>query len=432
MKRILIAVSSVMLLLCLNAFQSFAVDDIQEETATEDITASEEQTEATEPIITEVPTDIPDDSDEEPDDFVEPTTEYIPVEDIELSEYNYEMYVEDVQNLSATVLPQNATKQTVEYSSTNTDVATINKLGKLTAVGKGSCQICVSCDGLSVYYDLNVKVKTETIDVKSKFIVIKPDQKYNLEASVKPAGASQKLKYKSGDETVATVSSDGIVQAKSVGNTSIIISNEDVTIMVNVVVSAENSDVGIDDASDNYNDKNSAVIDNIVKQIREADSNVVTLKNVDTLTTAALKEIYGTEKKIVIECDEYDISIRGQDIFNAQNELNTKFNFTSTEKGLILTLDNECNLPGTINVKLKNCSEKYKYFYLLDYNTNEYKKINSFSNNEFKINSYGEYLLSTKEINKFRINVFWILGGVGVILIMFIIYIFSKKKYWFW
>jgi hypothetical protein len=35
MKRIIIAVSSIMLLLCSNAFQSFAVDDIQEVTEKE-------------------------------------------------------------------------------------------------------------------------------------------------------------------------------------------------------------------------------------------------------------------------------------------------------------------------------------------------------------------------------------------------------------
>lgn len=432
MKRIIIAVSSAMLLLCSNAFQSFAFDDFKEAIPTEDNIALEEQMEATEPIIIEAPTDIFDDSDEDIDDFIEPTTEYIAVEDIELSDYDSEMYVDDVQMLSATVFPQNATKQEVEYSITNTKIATVNRLGKITAVSKGVCKVCLTCDGVSAYYDLVVKVKTETIDVKEKFVVLKPNQEYDLEVSVKPAGASQRLKYKSEDEKVATVSSDGVIRAKSVGNTSIIISNEDVTIMVNVIVSAEDNDVNINDISDKNNDENTANIDNIVKQIRDADSNVITLKSVDILTTAALKEIYGTEKKIVVECDEYDISIRGQDIFNAQNELNTKFNFTSTDKGMILTFVNESNLPGTINVKLKNCSEKYKHLYLFDNNTNEYKRINSLSNNEFKINSYGEYLLSTKKINKFKINVVWILGGVGIILIMFIIYIFSKKKYWFW
>jgi len=83
-------------------------------------------------------------------------------------------------------------------------------------------------------------------------------------------------------------------------------------------------------------------------------------------------------------------------------------------------------------VRLKNCSEKYKYFYLLDNNTNQYKKINSLSNNEFKINSCGEYLLSKKEIRKNEINIIWILAGAGTILVMSVIYIFTKKKYWFW
>lgn len=465
MKRIISAVSSVVMVLCFGSFQVLANDYIQDEitsvvtnvseeksepvesvnpeitTVVSDVTYREETIEVTtiseEQVITEttIPkeiTNIPDATEEDADDFDELTTEYIPVEDIELTDYNSEMYVKDVQNLSAMVFPQNATEQSVKYFSTNTGVATINKSGKITAVGKGSCQIYVTCGGLSVYYNLIVKVKTEAIEVKNKFVVIKPGQEYALEASVKPSGASQSLKFKSKDETIATVSSDGIIRAESIGNTSITVSNEDSIIVVNVVVSTEN--ISEENEIDfKYTDnKTITSIDSVVEKIRNSDSNIIILEDVDILTCSVLKEIYGTEKEIIVEHDDYAIRIRGQDIFNAQNELNTKLNVSSTENGATVTVVYEGNLPGTISVRLKNCSEKYKYFYLLDNNTNQYKKINSLSNNEFKINSCGEYLLSKKEIRKNEINIVWILAGAGTILAMSVIYIFTKKKYWFW
>ena len=67
-------------------------------------------------------------------DFTEPETENIPVEDIELSEFNEEMYVKDTQNLTATIIPSDATEQTVKYTSSDSSVATVSSTGKLTAV----------------------------------------------------------------------------------------------------------------------------------------------------------------------------------------------------------------------------------------------------------------------------------------------------------
>lgn len=58
--------------------------------------------------------------------------------------------------------------------------------------------------------------------------------------------------------------------------------------------------------------------------------------------------------------------------------------------------------------------------------------LNTLSNNTIKISSVGEYLLTEKNMNKFKINIVWVLGAAGVILLMSLIYIFTKKKYWFW
>ena len=129
--------------------------------------------------------------------------------------------------------------------------------------------------------------------------------------------------------------------------------------------------------------------------------------------------------------DDYDLSIRGQDIFNANNEINTILDLSETSDGLLINMTDENKLPGTITVSLKNDPNTYKYFYLMN-NSKDYQMLNTLSNNTIKISSVGEYLLTEKNMNKFKINIVWVLGAAGVILLMSLIYIFTKKKYWFW
>ena len=365
--------------------------------------------------------------------FIEPTTEYIPVEEIELSEYNDEMYVKESQSLSASVLPLTATEKNIRYSSSNESVATISSSGKITAVGRGNCRIYAEADGVSTYFDLTVKVKTEAINVKSKYVVLKPDEKFDLEASVSPAEASQNISFKSKDEAVAVVGSDGVITAKSNGSTSVIVSNKEATILVNVIVSTDDKEaVAQNNTPDSSNNSSNDKTDSLTELIKNSNDKKIVVKGIEKISSSALKALYGTDKTLTVELDDYDISIRGQDIFNANNEISTKLDLSNSGKGMSLKLVDNEKLPGTISITLKNTSEKYKYFYLVDTKTKDYRRLNALSNNEFKISSVGEYFLSNKEMNGFKINLLWVLGGVGVILLMSLIYIFSKKKYWFW
>ena len=361
----------------------------------------------------------------------EPVTEYIPVEDIELSEFKEEMFVKDTQDLSATIIPANASEHTIHYSSSNTSVAKVSSIGKLTAVGKGSCRIYISCDNMTVYYDLKVKVKTESINVKSKYIVIKPNEQFNLEANVQPAEASQELSFKSNDDSVAVVGPDGVITAKSVGSTSVIVSNEDTTILVNIIVNEDGNGTAEQNKHDTDTSKKKDITDELTKQIKESNDNIVKVSGISKISSSALKELYGTDKTLTVMFDDYDLSIRGQDVFNANNEINTILDLSETSDGLLINMTDENKLPGTITVSLKNDPNTYKYFYLMN-NSKDYQMLNTLSNNTIKISSVGEYLLTEKNMNKFKINIVWVLGAAGVILLMSLIYIFTKKKYWFW
>ena len=68
--------------------------------------------------------------------------------------------------LSATVLPANATNRNVTWRSTNVAVATVNDKGFVTAVGVGTAQIiATTTDGSNITASCNVKVISPTVDI---------------------------------------------------------------------------------------------------------------------------------------------------------------------------------------------------------------------------------------------------------------------------
>ncbi|MDO5150536.1 MAG: Ig-like domain-containing protein [Oscillospiraceae bacterium] len=408
--------------------QQTEVTEIQNET---EITEISSETEIYEPVTEEnTVTELPAVNDNE---IKMPETEYVAVEDIVVSEFKDSMYVDETQNISPTVFPSDATDQRFTYSTSNQSVARIDRLGKITAVGGGTCYVSVECGGLTVSYSLRVKIKTESISVKSKYIVLKPGQQFGLEARVSPSGASQVIKYKSQNEDIASADENGIITANDNGSTSIVISNEDYTMSVNVIVNTDGKVNADDSKTNDINDSSIKSQDKLAEKIRNSAEETIVASNVKKISSEVLREMYGTDKKLIIECDGYDIYLNGRDISNAENELFTELDFTETDKGIMLSQSEQYRLPGKISIKLRNSKSDYKYFYMCSNDGKSFRKLNALSgDNTFSINSAGDYLLTTERAESFRINIVWVLGAAGVILVMSVVYIFNKRKYWFW
>ncbi|MCQ2464651.1 MAG: Ig-like domain-containing protein [Oscillospiraceae bacterium] len=362
-----------------------------------------------------------------------PETEYIPVQDIVVSEFKDTMFIDETQNMSATVFPATATDSQVSYSSSDRSVAKVDRLGKVTAVGSGSCIISASCGGRYTSFNLTVKVKTEAVSVSSKYIVLKPAQKYELNAKAVPDNAPQSLKYKSQNADVVTVDDKGVLTAVKNGNTSVIITNDDYTMSVNVIVNTDGKADSDEAVKNDAGNQDYGVSDSVAEKIRNSSEETVTVSGVKTITSETLRALYGTDITLVIECDEYDIRIFGRDIVNADHDFSTELDFTENEKGILLNQNKENRLPGKISIKLKDSSAEYRYIYLRGTDGDDLRKLNSVSGkNMFSISSAGEYLISESKAERFRINFIWVIGAAGVILAMTVIYIFTKRKYWFW
>ena len=134
------------------------------------------------------------------------------------------MYEGEKLQLIATVKPDNATDKSVTWTISDSSVASISSTGLITAHKKGSARIQVTCnDDKNIWQSCpltvlgpNVPVTGVTVSPKTNRMNI--SESLQLTATVLPADASDKtVRWSSSDETVATVTSKGVVRAKAAG-----------------------------------------------------------------------------------------------------------------------------------------------------------------------------------------------------------------------
>ena len=148
----------------------------------------------------------------------------VKVTSIALDKSSMSLQPSDSETLTATVKPDNATDKTVTWSTDNTGVATVSSSGLVTAVSAGNATItCKANDGSGVQATCAVTVTSPKPDkiVLPTEATVTAGQAITLTPTVTPANAEYTLTWSSDDETVATVSQDGVVTGVKKGKTFI-------------------------------------------------------------------------------------------------------------------------------------------------------------------------------------------------------------------
>lgn len=170
---------------------------------------------------------------------VKPTSIYLPgSKSIEEGEYAY---------ITATVSPSNAT-YSLTWTSSNTNVATVNSSGRVYGKSPGTARITAKVDGynLSDYCDVTVKAKQVTATSLS---VEGPEtytigESYQLSPVYTPNNATVAFQYTSDNTDVATVSSTGLLtimgEGKAIVTVTETISNLMTTLTIEVAETPEN------------------------------------------------------------------------------------------------------------------------------------------------------------------------------------------------
>ena len=154
-----------------------------------------------------------------------------PVTSISLDCSSATINIGETKTLTAIVSPSNASNKNISWTSSNESVATVNSNGIVTGIGAGSTTIIAStCDGSGIvaYCTVNIKQPVTGITLNHSSIVINVSQTKSLTASVSPTNASNKsISWNSNDNTIATVSNNGVVTGVSAGTTTITASAKD-------------------------------------------------------------------------------------------------------------------------------------------------------------------------------------------------------------
>lgn len=88
------------------------------------------------------------------------------VTDVEVNPTELNLFVGENRTLTASVLPSNATVSTIKWTSSNTNIATVDDNGKVTAIANGTCKIrATSTDDPNKYAECNLTVISPVIEL---------------------------------------------------------------------------------------------------------------------------------------------------------------------------------------------------------------------------------------------------------------------------
>ena len=185
----------------------------------------------------------------------------IPVTSIELDKSSYSGRQGSSVQLTATVTPENATDQTVTWSSQDTSVATVDLQGLVSLIGVGQTVITATCGNVSADCVVTVAAPlAESIALTPANGTIKVGENLELKVAVTPANAEYTLSWSSSDPKVATVSESGVVTGVTVGEANITVTTDNgvtataqISVLTNVVevtsvsINPENAEIVVDE-----------------------------------------------------------------------------------------------------------------------------------------------------------------------------------------
>ena len=153
---------------------------------------------------------------------------------IELGQASAEMTEGETLQLTATVLPEDATDKSVTWSTSDENVATVDDSGLVTAVAPGTATItATTADGSNLSASCTVTIEPNivlatSIELDLDNAEMTEGSTTQLTATVLPEDATDKsVAWSTNDETVATVDGNGLVTAVAPGTAIITATTND-------------------------------------------------------------------------------------------------------------------------------------------------------------------------------------------------------------
>ena len=250
-------------------------------------------------------------------------------------------------------LAKAASKLTVEWTSSDESVATVDETGTVTAVAAGEANVTASVKDADIAASTHIKVvvtPTGVVAPESIDLVTNGENTKDLDAKLVPADATDvKLAYESSDESVAIVDETGKVTA---------VANGECTITTYVVADAKDADaselsaVAVEAADSEETDdsvatmpEDLAVMDSafgVVPENLKAETKVTVTTNVEGITLDKTEGVLTVGNTVTVTAT-----------VTPDTATNTSVTWTSSDEA-IATVDSEGKItavaPGTATI----------------------------------------------------------------------------------
>ncbi len=182
------------------------------------------------------------------------TTDVVPVESVSLDKLEYTFHtIGNTITLTATVIPSDATNNSLEWSTDKEDVATVDSNGNVTATGNGSATITVKTQdqGKTSTCIVSVTQWATSISLDKPLISLGTGSEATLSVTILPDNTKDKsVTWTSSDNAIVSVDNNGRILAMATGNATIKATANDGSgvygkCTVNVIKAPEAVDLGI-------------------------------------------------------------------------------------------------------------------------------------------------------------------------------------------
>lgn len=202
------------------------------------------------------------------------TVKEVLAESIKIKNKPKSIKIDEEVELEAVFKPDNTTDKDVKWKSSDKKIAKITKDGKLIGVDLGKVTITVMHKGLKDSFEIEVKpVKAKSVDIvaprgfkkeesedEKDMFSVKIGGGWILDVEFDPENTTDKtVKWISSDEEIATISSDGELDCKNVGEVEISVKHKKLidTILLNILpIDVSRVEIYVPETLKKYSDKN--------------------------------------------------------------------------------------------------------------------------------------------------------------------------------
>ena len=171
----------------------------------------------------------------------------VPVESISLNKTKLTLNKGDRETLVATVKPNDATEQTVNWSSSDLSVATITTNGMVIAMGGGKATITARIGYESASCEITVKVPVKYVMLSQNSLTLNEGESVTLKATVIPDDADNKdVTWSTSDGSIVSVDQDGTIHALKQGSADILAKAGDIQATCTVTVIKKVTSITLD------------------------------------------------------------------------------------------------------------------------------------------------------------------------------------------